>query len=267
MELKVDYVSDIHLTHYVKYDADISVINKFIMKNIGNQSKGEILVIAGDIDENLDRVNAVLNCCLDYYEKVIFVSGNHEYYIPHIKFLYMDEKAKEYEYNSINKIIRLNELYGDNENIIFLDRNSYNNGIFKYKDFLIAGDTLWYLPRSFLDWHYYYPNSNDSRFIMSDLNKREKITNMHNESMQWYESLPNNLDLMISHVPPIKNKNNKRGNNCCYFNEVKDIKSSNWIYGHDHKSNEVIINDTKFVTNPWGYECKDFKIKTLTLKK
>lgn len=102
---------------------------------------------------------------------------------------------------------------------------------------------------------------------MSDLNKREKITNMHNESMQWYESLPNNLDLMISHVPPIKNKNNNRGNNCCYFNEVKDIKSSNWIYGHDHKSNEVIINDTKFVSNPWGYECKDFRIKTLTLKK
>ena len=45
MELKVDYVSDIHLTHYVKYDADISVINKFIMKNIGNQSKGEILLL------------------------------------------------------------------------------------------------------------------------------------------------------------------------------------------------------------------------------
>ena len=74
MELKVDYVSDIHLTHYVKYDADISVINKFIMKNIGNQSKGEILVIAGDIDENLDRVNAVLNCCLNYYEKVTIVT-------------------------------------------------------------------------------------------------------------------------------------------------------------------------------------------------
>ena len=70
---------------------------------------------------------------------------------------------------------------------------------------------------------------------------------------------------MITHVPPFRNKNNSRGNNSCYYTEVKEYKSPVWIYGHDHKEEDIIINNTRLVSNPWGYDTKDFKIKTLTL--
>ena len=52
-----------------------------------------------------------------------------------------------------------------------------------------------------------------------------------------------------------------------HYTEVKEYKSQVWIYGHDHKEEDIIINNTRFVSNPWGYDTKDFKIKTLTLTK
>ena len=64
-----------------------------------------------------------------------------------------------------------------------------------------------------------------------------------------------------------ENKNNNRGNNSCYYTLVEEYKFPVWIYGHDHKENDITINNTRFVSNPWGYDTKDFKIKSLTFKK
>ena len=225
MKLNIDYVSDLHLTHYISKNESITKIDKLVQDKISMQVKGDILVVAGDIDEDINRVSELLYSCSKYYKKVIFVLGNHEYYIPVIKYIYTDPMAKEYNYNSMNKVYRLNEIF--------------NN----------------------------YPMQNDSRFILSELPKKEKIKKLHNDSISWYNNLPNNIDLIITHVPPFRNKSNSRGNNSCYYTEVKEYKSPVWIYGHDHKEEDIIINNTRFVSNPWGYDTKEFKIKTLTLTK
>ena len=83
----------------------------------------------------------------------------------------------------------------------------------------------------------------------------------------FYIDLSNNIDLIITHVPPFRNKSNSRGNNSCYYTAVKEYKSPVWIYGHDHKEEDILINNTRLVSNPWGYDTKEFKIKTLTLTK
>ena len=98
-------------------------------------------------------------------------------------------------------------------------------------------------------------------FIMSELSKRDKIIKLHDDSMKWYDELPR-VDLMISHIPPLKNSNNG-----CYYNDIDVYKANTWIYGHDHKESDIINNGVRFVSNPWGYESKDFKIKKLTLEK
>ena len=71
----------------------------------------------------------------------------------------------------------------------------------------------------------------------------------------------------MTHIPPIKNKNNNKGNNSCYYTLVEEYKFPVWIYGHDHKEEDIIINNTRLVSNPWGYDTKEFKVKTLTLTK
>lgn len=105
MELNIDYVSDLHLTHYISKKESITKIDKLVQDKISMQVKGDILVVAGDIDEDINRVSELLYSCSKYYKKVIFVLGNHEYYIPVIKYIYTDPMAKEYNYNSIIKYI------------------------------------------------------------------------------------------------------------------------------------------------------------------
>ena len=163
--------------------------------------------------------------------------------------------------------VQENFLSKDNKDIIILDKTNNTKGLYTYNTFLLAGDTLWYKPVTLADKLYNYPMQNDSRFILSELSKKDKIQKLHNDSISWYNNLPNNIDLIITHVPPFRNKNNSRGNNSCYYTEVKEYKSPVWIYGHDHKEEDIIINNTRFVSNPWGYDTKEFKVKTLTLTK
>lgn len=267
MTLDIDYVSDVHLGFYANKCEKIELIDKLVMNKIKPQAKAKILVVAGDIDENVDRVCEFLYACSKCYSKVIFILGNHEYYIPNMKFIYMDPMAKEYNYNSMNKIHKLNEIFKGDSSIIFLDKTNDTKGICSYNNFIIAGDTLWYRPKNIIDWLYYYPTQTDFTAILSELSKKDKILKLHNDSMVWYNNLPNDIDLIVTHIPPIRNKKNNRGINGCYYNEVEEYKASTWIYGHDHKQNDVLINGTRFVSNPWGYNTKDFKIKTLTLTK
>lgn len=264
MTLNIDYVSDIHLKFYVK---NVSDIKSFVEKNIVPKIKSSVLIIAGDICEYFDYVSELLYDCSKYYDKVIFIAGNHEYYIPNMKFIYIDEMGKKFDNNSLNKIKKLDDIYKDSSNIIFLDRNSSNHGICNIDGCTIAGDTLWYVPKSIIDWLYHYPNQNDFGFIMSEENKIKKIKKLHSESINWYNELPNHLDLIISHIPPLLVKNNNRGNNCCYHVEVSSYKAKTWVYGHDHKENEFVKDETLFLSNPWGYDNKEFKMKTLTLKR
>lgn len=266
MELDIDYVSDLHLPFYVSKDKNIKEIDKLVKDKIYPQVKSNILVIAGDIDEDIDRMCELLYSCSKYYEKVIFILGNHDYYIPNIKFIYTDE-AKKYDYKSMNKIYKLNEILQDNNDIIFLDKTNNTNGLYTYNNFLLVGDTMWYRPKSMIDWLYYYPTQRDSSFILSELSKKDKIIKLHEDSINWYNNLPDNIDLMISHIPPFKIENNMRGNNCCYYTNVENYKSPIWIYGHDHKENDITKDNTRFISNPWGYETKDYTIKKITLTK
>ena len=55
------------------------------------------------------------------------------------------------------------------------------------------------------------------------------IKDLHQSSIDWYNNLPDDLDLIVTHVPPIRTR---RGS--CYFYEVDDYKAPVWIFGHDH---------------------------------
>ena len=256
MRLDIDYVSDMHLNFYIK---NVDLIEGFFNDKVRVQVGSNILVIAGDISEDIDMIRKTLEVLNNYYEKIIYVVGNHEYYIPNMLW-YKSSMGESFNYKSINKIYKLFEICNDC-GVILLDHNNSNHGIYRYNDFLIAGDTLWYKPKNILDWVYYYPMQSDSMFIMSELSKRDKIIKLHDDSMKWYDELPR-VDLMISHIPPLKNSNNG-----CYYNDIDVYKANTWIYGHDHKERDIINNGVRFVSNPWGYESKDFKIKKLTLEK
>ena len=77
MNLQIDYISDLHLDFYIKNSNDIE---EFISKNIKPKINGELLILAGDITDNLNLLVNFLELLKVNYSKIIFCLGNHEYY-------------------------------------------------------------------------------------------------------------------------------------------------------------------------------------------
>lgn len=263
--LRVDYISDLHLGFYLPYDSDVHFrkedIKSFVEKAIKPQVNGEILLIAGDICEDVDCLVTFLKETSKYYKKVFVCFGNHEYYFV--------SKLQIYEYmTSEFKIAKMIELLQDEENIIVLDRNEeIYHGLYIYNGFSIAGDTLWYLPKGAEGWDFYMNNSNDSRAMALSGNAMEDIMRLHMESVEWYDNLPSQLDLIVTHVPPVLNPSSRYGYNSCYLCDVNELKTKTWIYGHDHIIADFAKSGTRFLSNPWGYNSKNFKIKTIDIVK
>lgn len=267
-KLTIDYISDLHLSFYIKskeYGYDEKDIESFLRINIQPKVKGEILIIAGDLSEFVESNIVFLKQCLKYYKKVLYVAGNHEYYLSSI----LSRKMKEKYINSINKIKYISSTLQNEDNILFLDRSDIKTkGIYNYNGFLIAGDTLWYYPQNIKDWYFYYVVSNDSRLIRNiKLTKKSKIAQLNIDSISWYNNLPNNLDLIITHIPPIYNVKSPKNKNSCYYTTVKTFKAPFWIYGHDHVKASFVKDNTRFLSNPWGYDSKNFPIETLEIIK
>ena len=81
--------------------------------------KSDILIIAGDISDDLDLSLNYMNNISDKYEKILFVDGNHEH---------VNAYPDLYDTNFIHK--KVNEL--NNDKIIYLPDNEYiiNNKVF-----------------------------------------------------------------------------------------------------------------------------------------
>lgn len=250
MKLDVDYVSNIDLLNLVNRTENIK---DYVKENIAPKAKSKVLIIAGDICEYLDYTAEFLYESAKYYDKVLFVAGNLEYYLHNHNKMLFEDIASKYEYNSLNKIKELDGTFENNPNIAFLDRNASNKGIVDIDGFKVAGDTLWESPKGFTEW-IDYTYKFDSRFIVTAENYIKTIKKLNEDSLSWYNNL-SYCDLLITHSIPFKGYEKRNG--------IEEFKANYWIYGESGKSVSFIQNDTLFVTNPWNKE----NIKRLTLTK
>lgn len=268
-KLCIDYVSDLHLAFYLRATKNDGFskedIKEFVERNIAPKVKGEILVVAGDLSEYIQSNITFLNECASLYNKVFYVAGNHEYYLSWI----IGSEMKKHYQTSYNKILDIIFGLNGNEKIVFLDSNEpVYHGLYDYNGFSIAGDTLWYYPKTLKDWKFYLLESNDSGLIKSsNEGKIAKIKHMNHGSMKWYNSLPEHVDLIATHVPPLHNPNSPKEKNGCYYTPVDKIKTSTWIYGHDHVKASFHKDGCRFLSNPWGYKSTTFGIETIEISK
>lgn len=120
ISLSISIASDLHLEHYVSA-SEIPKFNEIIEPNPDN-----ILLLLGDIGNPFQHsYSDFVKWCSKNFKKVLVIAGNHEYYGSNIK-------------DTNKQIEKVCEKY----NAVFL-----NNSVYKYKDYIIAGTTLWsYIP-------------------------------------------------------------------------------------------------------------------------
>lgn len=119
--LTIQIVSDLHIEY--NNDAPVDPLH-FITPS------ADVLIMAGDIGSlyKYDQLHSFIKGIVPYFKHVLYVPGNHEYYLP-----------PKYEPKSIDQLKQvLQNLQDSFVNLTVLDQNSV-----QIEDICIAGATLW----------------------------------------------------------------------------------------------------------------------------
>lgn len=235
--MKISYVSDLHL--------EFGELNEKL-------PGGDILILAGDIDLGCniirDNYNHWIVKQLNYYDHVIYVLGNHEFY--HGDFI---KTPKE-----IVAVL-------DHENIYILNNDSIIiNGV------KFVGSTLWtdmnYDPLVMMKCQ---SSINDFSLIKNGSNKLTPRDTL-DEFLISFKFLTKEITpecIVITHHTPSRRSIHSRYKNpdhstyklnFAYSNDldqfILDTQPLLWIHGHTHDSYDYMIDNTYILCNPRGYK-------------
>jgi len=254
MVIKCDICSDLHIDQWnktlkQKYPCGIRTFNNLSWKKKDNT----ILIIAGDISDNINLSIDYINNISHNYEQILFIDGNHE----HVE-LYPKLYTTEY----INKIVKQKQ----NDKLIYLPCNDY-----------IIGDTVFI---GFCGWWNY------NKYSLKDINKsvdyfknwidemnhsdsRNFIYNVFSKSKDEYSKLifklnkyhnNNNISniIIVTHTQPDISFINLEDLATELNTEFENITSEkfpkikHWIFGHTHEQHITKKNNIIYTCNPRG---------------
>ena len=253
--MKAYYISDLHLPHFVSLKEN-KVRNYVLNSLIAEDAKTSLMIVAGDVSEYIGQIHATLDELSKHYKYVIFVFGNHDLYLP------TKNQKKQYHWSSSNKILALKEKLKGTTNVFILD-----NEVIELDGKIIAGTKLWYsIPEK--DLFAYKKNITDAEMIFEPVIDTMPWEIYHKEDLEFYNKL-SEVDLLISHVPPIHPKESPYNYDPAFTTTVDFLKAPLWVCGHQHVEVDSVIAGTEFLMNPLGYPFestfKNFKLKSFNL--
>lgn len=239
--MKLHILSDLHL----EFDKGYSVFNP-------PKVDADILILAGDIWVGQAPINW-LEKLSERYEYILYIPGNHEYYLGHTF-----QKLNE-EYNEITSLI---------PNFVFL-----HNNVYMYDDYVFIGATLWtdYNNNSEVTKEMVSRYMSDYRLMRYERDghvPRVTSDDLYKEHMFSKEFISKSLDklyeykkIVVTHHCPSFNSVHPKyyGTglaNYGFFSEMDDVvaKADLWIHGHTHEPFDYKLGQCRVICNPRGYE-------------
>lgn len=228
--MKIKILSDLH--------TEFSPVN--IIK-----SDADVLVLAGDIAPGCNHTDWMKQMC-DEYSHVIYVLGNHEYYMHDmvkVENFWREFDCSNYYFLQMGTVVIDGKTFAGCTLWTDFDRN---NPITKYQ--VIGGMN---------DYRVIY---NDGRVINGD-----DTYNLHMDHSNWLMSLKN-VDVVVTHHAPTWQSvqpqfsgdilNGGFAANC--DNVIETLRPRLWIHGHMHDYinyyHNLDANNTQIICNPRGYQ-------------
>lgn len=243
--LEINLVSDLHIDQW-----SLDLVNKYPcgpIKNIPmqwkNPDKAGILIVAGDISDNLEISLDYLNQISKYYDHVLFVDGNHEHVLKYPNLIEHQDIA--YQTNIL-----------ENNKLVYLPTQD-----FVIKDIAIIGFCGW--------WD--YSNGPEPGYFHNWIEKmnnlimeKEFSKNVKLRALEEYRLLQDKLNhyekredikkiIVVSHTLPfpefaksISTEFNSRLSN------IKSSKLKYWFFGHSHATFNRTHEGVKYISNPRG---------------
>ena len=191
-----------------------------------------MIIVAGDLTVD-DKIPDVLKLLAKKYKKIVYVSGNHEFYCSSLQGI-----------NSIRGSIKSKKIH-------WLENQcaTINNVHF-------VGCTLWFPGGYHLDQTYYL---NDF-LVIEGFSKW--VGKKNEESLQFLRDNVTGDSVVVTHHAPSQlsvEKQFKNSNLNCFFvcpaaeKIIEDKQPRYWFHGHMHGSRDYMIGKTRVVCNPFGY--------------
>lgn len=265
--IKVDFTSDLHVDFWIKEKQSSRKLTKLVTEYINDILKpqgGDILVLAGDLGHYFTQDTEVLRQLKTIYSRVILVRGNHDMY------LVSTNQRNIYKSKSSNRVQEMKDWCLSNE-VDYLDGD-----IIDIDGFRIGGVGMWYnlpTPGTISQWN---EVMNDSNLIIEghDPIRFQYGYGASYKESQWdtqeyYESeltklkAMRNLDLLVTHVPPVCIPEELKGvyaedrNSIFYETDnieaVKKTGTETVISGHVHGEYSFETEGIQLLIYPVGY--------------
>ena len=257
--LKFDVVSDLHIDQW-----DLNIKNKYPCghkKHFPLQWKetdSKILVVAGDVSDDINVSIEYLNQISEHYDKILFVDGNHEHVVIYPE-LYTTEEIDAKITN--DKIVYLpeNDYVHDRTVVIgycgWWDYDGMKN-IEDHKDYfdkwipsLTPDQTHKFadnvVEKSNLEYYYLHDK-------LESYSKSDKIDNI----------------IIVTHTLPrsVFAEQTSTEFNSQFDKLFQYPKLKKWIFGHTHSQNDQIYKDVHLFSNPRGrpedYDREQYFVKS-----
>jgi predicted MPP superfamily phosphohydrolase len=241
---KLQIISDIHLEQYTKKSLPII------------EQHAPYVALLGDIGDPFTNIyQDFLELMGQQYEKVILLTGNHEYYTT----------DPSRTVNVIDK--KIQSICDALENVVFLNNSDTTIG-----DTLLLGCTLW----SAVENHV-VPYMNDFKYIRTQPNRTVTATDINNwyaVDVEWLETQikiaksKNQKTVILTHHGPLPIMSGKYINSPLSSAFVSNLKHLfvepvvAWCSGHVHSNVDTEVNGIRSVSNAMGYPRESTGYKT-----
>lgn len=254
--------SDLHLEGFSGRDPR-ALMDMFLPED--PRDKDSALILAGDISSQPDQLEAFLKETLNWYQKVLFVPGNHEFYRQHMDAWTFLMKAKLDALNSDKleyvlakqqafKSVTLDTEAGP---IRFLLTTLWGDGGPTTQDNITTSHCL----NDFRLIMHEEPPRRFTVFDMMDTFKRQK-RRLNEELLQPFAG----KTVVVTHHLPSRQLVSARfwpsdgsdGSNGGFVGDCDSILAYDhapdlWIHGHTHDTIDTTLWTTRIVSNPAGY--------------
>ena len=259
MSLRIQIVSDLHVEFWD---------DNFKTSNI--KPSAPILALLGDTccvssDEDFNRFKKFIGICINSYEHIIIVPGNHEYYYNP-----PNSRAKPNENNTMDACERkLKTLAKTNSKLHYLNNNTMDISINNVK-YMIIGSVLWswiplerrtHIKNSMNDYQYIFVNDKKNNIIRNVT--PDEIASLHLKNRKYITKKINDAKkngykviVLTHHKPYLKPNHDPSTYDSAYESDLNILINKPvclWGYGHTHIKDNRKINNVLVVSNPKGY--------------
>ena len=235
--MRVFVVSDVHIDYKENRD--------WLLNLSREEYVDDILVLAGDLTEDLGMLRESFVSLTKKFKKVLYVPGNHELWVVRDKTVHSFEK--------FNKISDLTDETG-----ICMEPYHHESlsivPMFGWYDFSFAEPTKMLLD-TWMDFRLCrWPKGLDQQQVTDYfLEKNEPFLDVRNDTVISFSHFVPRIDLMPPYIPKTYRFVYPALGTDKLEEQVRRLEPDIHVYGHSHVNRHVTIAGIKYINNAFGY--------------